>query len=74
MLHRHLNDEHFSIAAIDDVIARGRREDWARLGLALLADPGLAEKVRRVCRPNVIDPYAQRYHFLMNYVEERFAS
>lgn len=34
MLYRHLNDEHFSIAATDDVIARGRREDWAGLGLA----------------------------------------
>jgi hypothetical protein len=73
MLHRQLNHEDFTLAAIDDVIARGRREDWEALRAALLESPALAEKVRQVCRPNLSDPYAQRYHFWMHYVEERFA-
>lgn len=28
MLHRYLNHERFTLAAIDDVIARGRQSDW----------------------------------------------
>jgi hypothetical protein len=74
MLHRHLNHQGFSLAAIDDVIARGRRADWASLRSALIATPGLADKVKQVCQPNLVDPHAQRYHFWMSYVEERFAS
>ena len=73
MLHRHLNHQDFSLAAIDDLIARGRRTDWEQLRAALVASPPLADKVRQVCRPNVLDPYAQRYHFWMRYVEDRFA-
>jgi hypothetical protein len=73
MLHRHLDTEGFSLAAIDDLISRGNREDWEQLRSALLASPELAENVRQVCRPNLSDPYAQRYHFWMRYVEERFA-
>lgn len=73
MLHRHLNHEGYSLAAIDDVIARGRRADWEAFRAALLKSPELSEKVRQVCRPNLINPYAQRYHFWMHYVEQRFA-
>lgn len=73
MLHRHLEKEGLSLAAIDDLIARGNRSDWEHFRSALLASPELAVKVRRVCRPNLSDPYAQRYHFWMRYVEERFA-
>lgn len=73
MRHRHLNHQRFTLAAIDDVISRGRWNDWADLRRALLADPSLMDKVERVCRPYVVDPYAQRHHFWMNYVRFRRA-
>lgn len=69
MQHRHLNHERHTPAAIDDAITRGRWADWADLRLAVLADPRLLERVAQVCRPHLGDPYAQRYHFWMNYVE-----
>lgn len=69
MIHRHLNHDGLTLAAIDDLIARGRQADWHRLRAALLADPSLALKIEQVCRPRVVDPYAQRYHFWMNYLE-----
>src|ERR1041385_1441678 len=31
MLHRHLNHSDWTLAAIDDVIARGRLDDWKEL-------------------------------------------
>lgn len=72
MLHRHLNHQGYTPAAIDDLIARGRRADWERLRAALLQSPDLADRVRQVCRPNLSEPSAQRYHFWKRYVEERF--
>ena len=71
MLHRHLVHQNFSLAAIDDVISRGKRQDWAALRQAVLEDQDLAEKVLRVCRAHVADPYAQRYHFWKTYVERQ---
>ena len=41
MLHRHLNHQRFTLAAIDDVISRGRWGDWAELRRAALADQSL---------------------------------
>jgi hypothetical protein len=73
MLHRHLNHETFSLAAIDDVIGRGKRQDWAALRRAALGDRALMEKVLRVCRAQVQDPYAQRYHFWKMYAERHLA-
>jgi len=70
MLHRHLNHQRFTLAAIDDVISRGRWQDWAALRRAVLADRSLLDKVERVCGPYIADPYAQRYHFWMHYVQE----
>jgi len=70
MLHRHLNHQRLSLPAIDDVISRGRWQDWADLRHATLLDPSLFEKVKCICRPHLSDPYAQRYHFWMHYVEE----
>lgn len=69
MLHRHLNHGHFTLAAIDDIIARGKRKDWSELRHAALADQTVMEKIVRVCRANCSDPYAQRYHFWKNYAE-----
>lgn len=70
MLHRHLNHQRFTLAAIDDVISRGQWQDWADLRRAVLSDLSLLDKVERVCRSHAGDPYAQRHHFWMNYAEE----
>jgi len=73
MLHRHLTHQGFTLAAIDDVIARGKRRDWAELRRAALADRAVLEKVLRVCQAHVADPYAQRYHFWKQYAERYLA-
>ena len=67
MQHRHLNHERLTPAAIDDVIARGLRQDWAELGRAMKRDPSLRPIIRRVAQAKIVDPYAQRYHFWYNY-------
>ncbi len=74
MLHRHLNHQRLTLAAIDDVISRGRWQDWVELRRAAIRDRALLENVQRVCRPYLGDPYAQRYHFWMHYAEEHLAS
>lgn len=73
MRHRHLTHQRYTLAAIDDVISRGRWQDWADLRRAVLADRIMLEKVQRICRPYVQDPYAQRYHFWMHYAEEHLS-
>jgi len=70
MLHRHLNHQRLTFAAIDDVISRGQWRDWADLRRAVLADRTLLNKVMQVCRAHSSDPYAQRHHFWMRYAEE----
>ncbi|MBV5272956.1 MAG: hypothetical protein JZU52_04700 [Lamprocystis purpurea] len=69
MQHRHLNHQRLTLAAIDDLIARGRWDDWAALRRAVLADPALLDKVEQVCRARVADPYAQRHHFWLHYAQ-----
>jgi hypothetical protein len=51
MRHRHLTHEGFTIAAIEDILARGRLTDWAPLIAAIQADPfgNVAEKTRALC-------------------------
>lgn len=73
MLHRHLTHQRFTLAAIDDVIARGKRQDWAELRKAALADWSILEKVLRICQAHITDPYAQRYHFWKHYAERYLA-
>lgn len=73
MLHRHLTHQEFTLAAIDDVIGRGKRQDWADLRRAALADQVVLEKILRVCQAHVADPYAQRYHFWKQYAERYLA-
>lgn len=73
MRHRHLNHERFTLAAIDDIIARGKWGDWADLRTAALEDPALLEKIQRVCARHAHDPYAQRHHFWMHYAQEHRA-
>lgn len=74
MIHRHLNHQRLTLAAIDDVISRGDWQDWAELRRAVLAEPVLLDRVERVCRAHVADPYAQRHHFWMRYAEEHRAA
>ena len=73
MLHRHLNHQTFTLAAIDDVIDRGEKDDWLALRQAALLDAAVMERIRKVCLAHVADPYAQRYHFWMNYVDRTVA-
>ncbi len=74
MLHRHLNHEEYTLAAIDDVIDRGKRRDWADLRKAALADRVIMEKVLQVCQSQGQDPYAQRYRFWRHYAEQHLAA
>ena len=73
MLHRHLNHQGFTLVAIDDVIGRGKRQDWVELRRTALRDRVVLEKVLRVCNAHVNDPYAQRYHFWKQYAERPLA-
>jgi len=73
MLHRHLTHQQYTLAAIDDIIARGKRQDWAELRRVALADRTVLEKIRRVCQVHVADPYTQRYHFWKAYAERYLA-
>ncbi|MFG1187898.1 hypothetical protein [Xanthobacter aminoxidans] len=70
MFHRHLNHQRYTLAAIDDVIERGRMRDWLELRNAVRRQPELLDKIKRVCSARVSDPYAQRYHFWNHYVEK----
>jgi hypothetical protein len=67
MPHRHLNHQRFTLAAIDDVIDRGRRESWALLLAAVDSSPEIRARVLRVCAAHISDDFAQRYHFWNNY-------
>lgn len=70
MLHRHLNHQEYTLAALDDVIDRGKREDWARLRTVALADRAIMQKILRIALAHTHDPYAQRYHFWKVYAEK----
>jgi hypothetical protein len=73
MEHRHLNHREFTLAAIDDVIDRGKNEDWRELRQAALADRATMEPVLRISLAHTGDPYAQRYHFWKNYAQHHLA-
>ena len=51
MLHRHLNHSEWTLAAIDDVIARGRLDDWKQLRDAATSRPEIREKILQVSKP-----------------------
>jgi hypothetical protein len=70
MLHRHLNHEGYTLAALDDLIDRGKRADWAELRSAALADRAIMEKILRVAQSRAGDRYAQRHHFWRRYAED----
>jgi hypothetical protein len=70
MRHRHLGHQDFTLAAIDDIISNGRRAAWERLRLALLKEPGIREKILKVCDAQVHEPSAQRHHFWRQYAQD----
>jgi len=73
MLHRHLNHSDWTLAAIDDVIARGKLNDWRELRDAATSQKEIRDKILRVAKPHLSDPYAQRYHFWNAYVRKELA-
>lgn len=63
MEHRHIKPRDvLSTAAIDDIIDRGGRADWAFLRDRSRAEASVMEKIRRVCEAHCADPYDQKYH------------
>jgi hypothetical protein len=63
MQHRHLNHAEFTLAAIEDILARGRMPDWVPLIVAIQADPNgeIAEKTLLLCeRPLYAAPVFRR--------------
>jgi hypothetical protein len=70
MLHRHLNHERYTLAALDDLIERGKREDWAKLRSVALENRAIMEKILRIALRHAQDPYAQRCHFWRQYAEK----
>ena len=69
MLHRHLNHQRFTLAAIDDAISHGKWKDWEELRHAALRDGEVMAKIERICANYADDPHRQRYRFWANYVE-----
>jgi hypothetical protein len=74
MQHRHLNHQGYTAAALDDIIERGKRRDWAELRSAALADPAIMRKVLRISLARANDPYAQRFHFWRQYAERHLGT
>ena len=67
MQHRHLNHTRLTLAAIDDIIARGQWRHWVALRRAALDDPEVLPRIERICRARTRRPGAQRFHFWQNY-------
>ena len=61
------------MVAIDDIIERGNRADWAALRDSAKTDPVILRKILRVCAAHTGDPYAQRYHLWRFYAERHVA-
>jgi hypothetical protein len=73
MEHRHLSHSAWTLAAVDDTIARGRLEDWKQLRDAAAAEALVRGRILRVCAARLSDPAEQRYFFWDNYVRRRLA-
>ena len=72
MLHRHISGEKsLSSVAIDDIIDRGGRSDWAFLRDAVMQKAELAKRIKKVCAAHMHDVFDQKYHF-WNLYAERF--
>lgn len=71
MRHRHLDHEDFTLAAIDDVIERGGRRDWAELREAARTDGNVADKIRSICMARLRQDDPQRHRLWLHYVDQR---
>jgi chorismate mutase len=69
MDHRHLNHQRPTLAALDDIIARGGWQDWQALRLQALAQPAVLAKLIQICTARTNDPSSQRHHFWLNYAK-----
>ena len=74
MRHRHLNHRDLTLAALDDIISNGRRADWERLRRSLREDPGIRDRILRICNARVQDPGSQRHHFWRHYAQSTRAA
>ena len=74
MNHRHIIDAGYSLAAIDSVIERGQRKDWALLQISMRDDLGLCRKVFHVASHNLEHPYTIRYHYWYHYSKKQLQS
>jgi hypothetical protein len=63
MQHRHLTHAEWTLAAVDDAIARGRIDDWKELRDAAVGHVCVREGILRVCAAHLADPTEQRYYF-----------
>lgn len=73
MQHRHLTHSEWTLAAVDDVIARGRIDDWKQLRDAAVGHVHVRDRILRVCAAHLADPAEQRYYFWNYYVRSHLA-
>lgn len=74
MEHRHIiQGETLSAAAIDDIIDRGGRADWAFLREHSRNDSAVMDKIRRVCAAHISDAFDQKYHLWWLYAKQALA-
>ena len=73
MEHRHLSGSGWTLAAIDDAIARGGLREWKELREAAGAEARVRERIASVCAPRLADPMEQRYFFWDIYVRRLLA-
>ena len=71
MIHRHINDTGYSLAAIDSIIERGQRKDWALLQITMRDNLELCRKVLHVASHNLEHPYTIRHHYWYHYAQTR---
>jgi hypothetical protein len=70
MEHRHITDTGYTRPAIDDIIERGGKNDWAALQSMVRSDPDLCRKVNEIASHNLDHPFTIRYHFWLAYSKE----
>lgn len=68
MRHRHIDDQEYTLAAVDDVIGRGGPRDWLELREAVRRDADVAARVNRICA-HYTDEDAIRYRFWAVYLQ-----
>lgn len=72
MLHRHLKGHDLTDPMyVDDVICRGKMQDWIELQVAVESNQATRDAVLQVCEPHIDDPYNHSYVFWHKYLEAR---